>query len=515
MANIKGNRNRQRMINLMYLVFISMVALNVSSEVVDGFEKVSNSLTTSMKGSELRNHQVSNKLHQANSLNPVKTEKWYKLGLELSSKADSLYSYIEELKREIVQEADGKKGTVENIQHKDDLNAATTVMLNPISRKGKVLRERIDYFRNYAAGIIDNPDKQTLVKAALATKQEGNLSWENSLFENMPTIAAVTLLTKLQSDVRYSQGEVLAELVNSIDMGDVRVNKIEAQVLPESRIVMMGDSYRANIVLSTIDSTQMPRIVVNGTELPASAGGSYTVHASRAGTFPVKGYIEASRADGSVIRRDFATEYTVTEPMATVAPTMMNVLYAGINNPLSIAVPGVAAQNVVATMTNGTLSRQGNTWIARPGKVGTNAVISVSAKQPDGRTVKMGETSLRVRALPDPLPYIQYTDANGVQRRFKGGRINKRDLLAAGGIKAAIDDDVLDVSYQVIKFQLLFFDSVGGAIPEVSSGSSFSERQLAKIRNLSKGKRFFVSEVIARGPDGIERQIPAIEVIIN
>ena len=50
MAGISNNPNspRQRMINLMYLVFIAMMALNVSSEVLDGFELVEGSLRTSI-----------------------------------------------------------------------------------------------------------------------------------------------------------------------------------------------------------------------------------------------------------------------------------------------------------------------------------------------------------------------------------------------------------------------------------------------------------------------------------
>ena len=41
MAGISNNPNspRQRMINLMYLVFIAMMALNVSSEVLDGYQQ--------------------------------------------------------------------------------------------------------------------------------------------------------------------------------------------------------------------------------------------------------------------------------------------------------------------------------------------------------------------------------------------------------------------------------------------------------------------------------------------
>lgn len=503
------------MINLMYLVFIAMVALNVSSEVLDGFDKVEKSLITTINGSQRRNKQIAYALSAANSKNPQKVGKWYLLSNELNQKADSLYQLLEQLKVDIVREADGKQGDPYNIRKKDDMNASTTVMLNPVSRRGSKLKKEINLFAEYIKSIVSHPDKAQLLSETLSTETKGGIPWENSLFENMPTIASITMLTKLQSDVRYAQGEALNELMNSIDMGDVRVNKIAAQVIPESQIVMMGGSYKAQIVLSSVDSTNTPRIVVNGKELSPSSNGMFTIGAGRPGVYPVQGFIETASGSGAVVRRDFKTEYVVTEPIATVAPTMMNVLYAGINNPIRIAVPGVPSQNISASMTNGTLTPSANEWIAKPHKIGTNAVITVMVKQPDGRTVKMGETSLRVRKLPDPLPYIEYADASGNSKRFKGGRIAKRDLLSAQGIQAAIDDDLLDVSYRVVRFQLLFFDSVGSAIPEVSNGSRFSDRQLAKMKNLGKGQRFFISEVIAQGPDGIERRLPAIEVIIS
>lgn len=87
--------------------------------------------------------------------------------------------------------------------------------------------------------------------------------------------------------------------------------------------------------------------------------------------------------------------------------------------------------------------------------------------------------------------------------------------MEADGIKAAIDDDLLNVTYSVLRFELTFFDSMGNAIPEVSDGSNFSQRQKDYIRRLSKGKRFYITRVVAKGPDGIERTIPTIEVIVN
>ena len=509
------------MINLMYLVFIAMMALNVSSEVLDGFELVEGSLRTSIDNTSRRNKIVADEMEAYYRQNPLKVGEWVQKARQVKQSSDSLYNYIQDLKVRIAREADGKEANVDNIEHKDDLEAASRVMLAPLRGEGKHLRESIDQYRNWMGSFIQDSAKTALLEANLSTTPPhkpgiNTRSWEEALFENMPVAAAITLLTKIQSDVRHVEGEVLSSLLNSVDVGDYRVNQITAQVIPESQIVMRGSQYRANIVLSAVDSTKRPTIFVNGKELPVESNGLFTASAGAAGTFPVKGYIEMPNSDGSVMRREFESEYFVTEPTATIAPTLMNVLYAGIANPMRIAVPGVASGNVTATMTNGTLTRKsGDTWEASPSKVGTDAVITVHARMADGRSVEMAKTSFRVRALPDPLPYIEYKDANGNVRKFRGGRIAKRSLVEADGILAAIDDDLLNVKYTVLRFELTFFDSMGNAIPEVAEGTNFSQRQKNYIRNLSKGKRFYITRVVAKGPDGIERTIPTIEVIVN
>ncbi len=516
MASVSGgNKNRQKMINLMYLVFIAMVALNVSSEVLEGFDKVEQGLDTMLQGTIERNERTGSELLIAYQQNPDKSAKAYAQGKKVQTAADSLFNYIEELKVRIVKNTDGEDGDVNNIDRKDDMNASSEVMLNAITHRGKDLHKHMDSFRNLTASMISNDAKRKQIETTLATESDEAKTWEEQLFEGMPTIAAVTLLTKLQTDIRNVEGEVLSDLIRSIDLGDIRVNKLEAQVVPESQIVMRGGMYKARIVLSSVDSTAQPKIVVNGSELATDKKGLFIAAARKSGVYPIKGYIETKGGDGNLIRRDFESKYVVTEPMASIAPTMMNVLYAGIDNPINIAVPGIASQQLVVSMTNGTLSRKGNLWIARPNKVGENASIIVSAKGSNGKVSRIAEQSLRVRSLPDPLPFIEYIDAKGNAKRFKGGRISKRSLLSAGAVSAAIDDDVLDVAYSVVRFQLTFFDQMGNAIPEVSNSSQFSERQKAKIRSLSRGKRFYISEVVAKGPDGIERKIPPIEVIIK
>jgi gliding motility-associated protein GldM len=512
------------MINLMYLVFIAMMALNVSSEVLEGFVLVEDSLHNSINNSTQRNEIVSNELETYYKANPDKVREWYNKGMQVKEASEDMYNYIQELKERIVRVADGKNADVNNIERKDDLEAASRIMLAPLNGEGKKLREAIDAYRTMMASLVQDPDKNRIISESLSTtpvRQQAGInarSWEESLFENMPVSAAITLLTKLQSDIRYAQGEVMSNLLSSVDVGDYRVNMVEAQVVPATQIVMRGTPYEANIVLSAIDSTKRPSIFVNGRMLEAAANGRFVVPTPSTGTFPVEGYIEMPNSDGTVLKRNFKSEYFVTEPTATVAPTMMNVLYAGIENPIRIAVPGIPSGNVFPSISNGRLTKKGESiWDALPasGAVGQEAIVTVTAQMADGRRVEMARTPFRIKMLPDPMPYLEYKDANGNVRKFRGGTIPKRNLMEAGGILAAIDDDILNIQFTVLRFELIYPDSFGNMINEPTEGADFSERQKNFIRGLARGKQFWVNRVVARGPDGVERSIPPIQVIVN
>ena len=100
MAGISNNPNspRQKMINLMYLVFIAMMALNVSSEVLDGFGLVEGSLRTSIDNSSTRNKIVNDELEAYYQSNPEKVRSWYEKGKKVKDASDSLFNYVQDLK---------------------------------------------------------------------------------------------------------------------------------------------------------------------------------------------------------------------------------------------------------------------------------------------------------------------------------------------------------------------------------------------------------------------------------
>ena len=509
---------RQKMINLMYVVLMAMLALNVSNEVLNGFAIMQESLNRTTENAAKENLAIYQDFEDQMAANPQKVGEWYEKAMQVKEMSQRLYSLAAELKLAIAHDADGKNGDPDNLHNKEDLEAANQVMLAPGRGRGEELKKAIDTYRNGILTMITDSVKQQHIASDLTTSvPQGILgkNWQEYMFEAMPAVAAVTMLTKLQNDVRNAEKEVLHTLVQNIGVKDIRVNALDAFVIPNSQTIVQGDRFSAHIVMAAIDTTQVPEIFIGGkkVELPDNV---YETVASRTGDFTLSGYIQTINANGEPIRRDFEQKYTVVEPSATVSADLTRMLYAGYANPISISVPGVPLNKISASMTNGTLTPNGaGKYIAHPSKIGQDAVITVTSTN-TGRPQTMGTFSFRVRKLPDPTPYIDIKDEAGNPSRFKGGNMSKGSLMAVENIGAAIDDGILDIGFRVLSFETVFFDNMGNAKPLASDGANFSAAQKDQFRRLSRGRRFYISRVTAIGPDGIERTLPsAMEIKVQ
>ena len=509
---------RQKMINLMYVVLMAMLALNVSSDVLKGITLVDASVSKTTQNASKVNLAIYQQFEEQMRANPTKTKEWYDKAMYVRGMSDSLYNLADTLKRLIVIEADGEDGRVDSIRNKEDLEAAAQVMLT--TPRATDLLARIVSFRERITGMIADPDQRGIILSNLSTDVPPSeaiqgKNWEQYMFENMPAAAAVTLLTQLQSNVRYAEGEVLHTLVSNIDMKDIRVNELNAYVIPSSRTVVQGGAFQAQIIMAAVDTTNRPDIYVGGKKLD-SPNGLYEMRCGSVGDFTFKGYIETVNGSGEQVRRDFELPYSVVAPSATVSADIMNVLYAGYDNPMSMSIPGVPNSKIQASMTGGSLTPKGDgKFIAKPTNVGGDAIITVSASV-EGRTQEMGKFKFRVRKLPDPTAYIPFTDANGQADNFRGGKFSKQMLMASTGIGAAIDDGLLNIPFRVLGFETTFYDNMGNAVPYVSQSGAFTDQMKAQMRQLGRGKRFYITHVRAVGPDGIERTLNgAMEIIIN
>lgn len=506
---------RQKMINLMYVVLMAMLALNVSTEVLEGFSIVEDSLNRTTRNAAEENQKLFLALKSQMEKNPTKTKEWYQKAQSVKKASDELYAFAQQLKIEIVKQADGDKGDVNKIKNKEDLEPASFVMLAPGTGKGKELYDRITRYRAQLLSQITDKAQRNIIASNLSTEVPQNertlgKNWQEYMFEDMPVAAAVTLLSKLQSDIRYAEGEVLHQLLSNIDVKDIRVNKIDAFVIPESRTVVAGDRFKAHIVMAAVDTTGRPEIYIGNRKVQLQ-NNIYQFTASGIGEHSFSGYMTIRNANGDLIRRDFTQRYSVVAPSATVSADLMNVLYAGYDNPISISIPGIPVNAVRGSMSGGSFRQMApGRFIARPSTVGQDVNISVSSQQ-DGTTRSIGNFSFHVRKLPDPTPFIPVgTD------RFKGGKLSKAGIMTAPEVRAAIDDGILDIRFNVTGFETVFFDNMGNAVPMKSNGSNFSERQKGTMRTLSRGRRFYITNVNAVGPDGISRKLPtSIEVIVN
>lgn len=495
---------RQKMIGMMYLVLTAMLALNVSSDILNGFTLVDNSLHTTIESSQQRNSSLYDDFDALNSQNPEKVGPWLDKAREIQKKSDDLFNYIENFKVDIVKLADKDKADpkARKIEGRDNLDVAGQYAI--VEKNGEKLKQRINEFRDLVVKEFEgNVKKQetyfTLFSTAdvLNSKNE-KIPWEASMFEMMPVSAVVTMLTKYQSDIRATETELVQFLKGQTDASDFRVNKIEALVVPNSKLVFRGEKYSARIVLSAVDSTKRPEYYINGSRLATemyelTAGG-------RMGLNKYSGEIRLPGNDGTVRTYPFESEYMVSEPSATISNVDLNVVYRGIDNNFSISVPGIAPENLSVSVSGGTSHNKGNgRFVINPTQDG-EMKISVLGKI-DNKQMTMGTQTFRVKRLPRPTAYL----LDGAGNQTMGGLMSVNELKSASLIASYGKDELVKANFRVVSFTMI----VDGLPPMNVNGTKLDAGFLNK---LTKGRNLILSNIVAVGPDGNNQSLGAILV---
>lgn len=525
---------RQKMISMMYLVLTAMLALNVSAQILNGYSLVNESMKKSILISD---QKVSNYVGEFDGLRHSDSIKALKMKPRIDSvisQSEIFINYLRELEGNIITKVNAggyaEAGTFEVNGHKydenldpgknGDLNIASQVGLVEKGEGGKVngviLEEHMKAYREFMA-TIDTSRSDAILKTFATeetkTKDGGKFKWYQGVFEDMPAIATLAVLNKVQNDVKSTQAEALAYLIGAMDAGDFRVNKIQALPVAASGYVMRGSKYSAHIMLAATDSTKEPEIFIGDRKLDSDV---YEVSCGSAGPQKYKGRMVLTKKDGTTVTYPFEGEYMVSEPMAIVSADLMNVLYAGFDNPISVAVPGCAMSDISISVSNcKSQSKTSKGWIIKPAVVGQNCKINVSAMI-SGKSQPMGVKEFRVKKLPDPLAMLEVKGSTGGKDYFKGGKaIAKNVLLTADRVVARLDDADLDVKYKVLEFSLNYFDSMGNTLVEKTSGDRLTDRQKKVFKEMTKAKTVYISNTLAIGQDNLKRNLPPVEVKIK
>jgi len=502
---------RQKMIGMMYLFLTAMLAINVSSEVLDAFTIIDNGLAKTVRTFEEKNQIIYNEFQMALKANPKKVQSSWDKAIGIKERSNELFEELHNYKVELVKIADGPEGRLDSIQKKDNIDVAAQLMI--VGGKGKVLKQQVNDFRDHILDLIS--EKDSLFKHSIAETlntddppkkkpDDPAYSWESLQFAHIPLVGAVTLLSKLQTDIRSVESDAVKYLFNQIEAESFPFNKLQAEVISKSNFVLKGDMYEAEVFLAASDTTLDPRITLTGggeiTDFdPITRRGIYKRKASTLGPQSWGGVVYYKSPSGSVTSYKFEEEYIVSEPQVVVSPTKMNVFYVGVDNPVSISAPGFTAGNVRATVDNGKLIRKGKGYIAKPKVVGKVANVLVEGRM-DGKWRRLKSVSFRVKPIPDPVAMVAGKS---------GGSINKNLLAMQTGVDAVMKGFDFDLKFKIKSFTVS--TQVKGFTRDESSKSDyFTKAQIKLLKGLRKNRKVYIEDIKAVGPDGSIRNLPAI-----
>lgn len=505
---------RQKMIGMMYLVLTALLALNVSKDVLDAFILVDEGLTKTTENFAKKNSSYYGDFASAYELNKTKVEDWKNKAEEVKNQSDELYDFLQLCKKEIVTISEGEdteaihddKIELKYVKVKDNTDIPAQVMIR--QGRGKELKSKIESYKNFLLDLIEDKESFASVVASIeatldttdpkhdVTKKGEAHSWESENFEHLPLASVITILSKMQSDIRNTEAEILSYLLSQIDAGSFKFNKIEAVVLASSDYVFKGQEYKARVFLAAYDSTKFPVVRLDdGRELEIQDGKAvFTGPTSSIGSKTWGGTI-VLEGDGPPITRKFSAQYQVAEASAVVSPTKMNVFYRAVENPVAISVSGIPKENIQAEITKGRIRRGSNgNWSVMPASGPEGEIISVRVfATVDNQRRFMGSMDFRVKNVPPPVAKI-----SGKSQ----GAISLTDLAKTTGVEAELEDFDFELEYNVTEFTVSAVLSGGFTTREKSESNKYTQAQKDIIRQLSSGKNFTVTDIKAVGPDG-------------
>ena len=508
---------RQKMIGMMYLVLTAMLALNVSAAILNGYTQVDDSLHATIETMQDSNAETYATFKAALDKNPEKTQEWYDKAMEVKRVSDEFFEYVQTFKDDMVLLADGKKAKkdakVSEIGKKDDTNIPAQYAIS--EGNATVLKEKINRFREFLIKFTESVPGATMFHEEMnrtfvtedGTNAEGDpVTWENMIFNEMPMCASITILTKLQNDIRHCEGAATRLLLGATDAGDLRVNKFNAYVIPSANYVVKGTKYTAQVILAAIDSTQTPEYYVNGQKL--NNKGIYEVVANTVGVQKIVGKIGYMDQQGVMQYLPFEREYTVGEPTATISNTDLNIMYRGYDNPFSISVPGVSAHLLQVKCAQASIKQEGNMWVIRPNADSPDQLEIEVYANIGGTPTIMGSQLYRVKNLPRPDAYFEINGVPTEDTRVPRAQLinPKNRIVASYGA-----DGLVQAKFEITGFQVKL---PTGASIQVK-GDRFDNKALDAIKKLKQGNTVNLMYIKAKGPDGKEIQLRGLPIELN
>lgn len=496
---------RQKMINMMYLVLTAMLALNVSAEILKAFHMVEVSMDKAGVNIDEKNKNALKAIEMYNVKNPGDSlgNVIYKKSLDAAKIADEASKYVNDLKALLIEQAEGRKDGDANAEltKADNIELhANYLIVKDQGANGEALKKKIEDTRDNLIKLLPE-DKRALVKSDLTTEVEkgSTQTWQSEMFEHTPLAAVVALLSKTVNDIKNTEAQVLDLLKAGLTDDIVIVENFEAKVIPNNgTYITLGSEYSADIFLAAA-TRQEAEIKVGGSTVAVENGiGKYKVNPTREGEIEYSGVITTKRSNGKVEQYPFKSSFTALKPLAVISATKMNVVYIGLDNPISVSVPGYSPEQVQVSCSAGGKMRpdkQKGTFLLTVDGSNREIVITASVKDNKGQVKKMGVTNYRVRPIPKPIPMLGSIKQSGPQ--------SAGVLKAATFVYASLEDFAFEgVKFTPLEYYIVVQPRKGDGKAYKGTGAAVTSEMRAALGNLRSGDRVTLAQIKAMGPAG-------------
>ncbi len=492
---------RQKMINLMYLVFIAMLALNMSKEVLAAFGLMNEKLETSNTKTTEGNNAFMASLETKASENNEKFGKLYQDAQKIKKLSQEYFDYLEELKSNMVKDVEDPQDY--QVMDKSDYLDQLFFNGDDLKPEGKEFVQRIKDYRTKVLGIVD-PKMKSLREAVetrfktgdsngkVAQRDGTKVDWINYQYEGFPLIASLTKLTALQSDIKSTEEDALKTMLEGQLNAEISMSNYSTLLQPEKSAFYSGEKFAGSLRLGRTDNSTKPdhaELTLDGRKL--SEGSDYVFEgggvkllfgAGNPGDHKIEGKL-IFKQDGQEIEVPVSSSFaTISKPNAAlIAADKMNVVYRGVSNPMTISIPGIPS-NKVSASAPGLTKRSGSNYAMNPG-TGRTVKITAFGTLPDGQKVS-SSNEFRIKDIPRPAGTI--SKQNGTVK------LPRRNLEIAT-VGAMLEDFDFDLNLAVSGFKV----KVPGQPTIAVNGGKMDSRAKSALKRAKRGDAVQIFDIQA------------------
>ena len=536
---------RQKMIGMLYLVLTALLALNVSSEILNAFKIVDASIIETNRSFEKKINETYDAFAKAAAEDPAKNAKWFERAQQVKEMTDKLVDSLISIRSELIWRTEGKNPHyyVNGQVDKDLLRSVTISELRSLDKNdvpvrffmgdnndgvAKDLKQMFQHHREAVVSVLEPAEREFLLhKIGLKTegpehdgkfksKSKGkSVGWEEYYFGETILGADVVILNNFIQEARNAEYDIISALRSYVGATDFKFNAIDAKVIPNSKSVAVGDRYQAYVSVVAFDTMAVPEVYYKigvkewHPSMEATASRSQSkggisfidIPVGSVGEQFLAGVIRVKQPDGTT--KDYTFNdvfYGQAKGGGSIVNDELKVLYMGYNNSISVNMPGSRPETITCRVVSGSA-----TTPVRDASIQGRAVfklnptdlkdITIVAEGSDGNRT---ESVFKVKELPAPLVSL------GGSTTMR--KLSKQSILGAGRLEASLGKDFLlsgdQFKYTIIEFTMQYPRVGGGISHRVIQGGNFTEEVKNYINEIPSNTTLSFYDIKVKGPDG-------------